>query len=180
MSDTIIAGSPVAYTANVAGVPVNIDFDTLPIESRVFVIEYGLKQYIADGAAVSKEFQSGERKGEKKTADEIAAEKTEGVQERIENLMSGEFTRRGPGAAKLTPEERERDSIIMAQLAAWAKARNSKLPTKTGKKADPELLEKLVAKWYEKNQTAIDKEVARRMKDAAKVQDMTDMDELLG
>lgn len=168
------------FTANIAGVPVDLDTDALPAESNAFALEYGIRQYVQDGAAVSKTFASGERKGELKTDDEIAAEKQEGVRERIENLMSGEFTRRGPGAAKLSPEERERDSIIMAQLAAWAKARDSKLPTKTGKNANPELLAKLVAKWYEKNQTAIDKEVARRIKDAAKVQDMSDLDELLG
>lgn len=168
------------YAANIAGVPVNIDTSSLPEESLAFVLEYGLKQYIADGAAVSKAFISGDRKGELKTDDEIAAEKQDGVLERIENLQTGEFVRRGPAAAKLTPEEREREAVIMVELAAWAKAKDSKLPTKTGKKANPELLAKMVAKWYEMHKVDIDKEVARRLKFNTKTVDTTEMDALLG
>jgi hypothetical protein len=155
--------------ANIAGVPVNLTYEELPTASREFVIEYGLRQYIQDGAAVSKTFTDKERKGQEKTADEIAAEKAEGVKERIENLLSGEFNRRGPAAARQTPEERERESVIMAALQAAAKAANIKLPTKTGKNADPDKLAGLVKNYYAKYQAQVDKEVARRMKAAPTV-----------
>src|SRR5215207_9839998 len=97
----------VYFAANVSTVAVNVTFGNLPEASQRFIIEYGLKQYIQDGAAVSKEFTSGERKGEKKTAEEIAAEKTEGVEERLDNLRSGEFIRRGT-VERLSPEEMRR------------------------------------------------------------------------
>jgi hypothetical protein len=43
-----------AYTANVATVPVALPaFGDLPEDTQIFVVEYGLKQYIQDGAAVS-------------------------------------------------------------------------------------------------------------------------------
>jgi hypothetical protein len=155
--------------ANIAGVPVNITFDSLPEESKSFVIEYGLRQYVQDGAAVSKTFTSGETKGMVKTDEQIATEKREGVEERVANLLSGDFTRRGPSAARKTPEEIERESYIMAELKAAAKASNVKLPTKTGKDADPEKLAELVANYYAKFGEAVDKEVARRLKSVAKV-----------
>lgn len=154
----------ITFQANVAGVPCNVNFDDLPEESRSFVIEYGLRQYIQDGAAVSKTFTDKERKGQVKTDDEIAAEKQDGVLERLENLKSGEFTRRGVGEAKMTPEERERSNVIMAALTAAAKAANVKLPKKTGKDADPDKLAQIVANYYAKYQGDVDKEVARRLK----------------
>jgi hypothetical protein len=168
--------------ANIAGVPVVVDFAELSADSQRFVVEYGLKQYIQDGAAVSAKFTSGDRKGEAKSEAEMLEEKREGVVERVQNLLTGDFTRRGPSAPKMTPEERERDAIIMQRLEARAKTIGKKLPTKTGKNADPELLAKLKAAMYESKKAEIDKEVARRMKDAAKaeVEDLTDLDALLG
>jgi hypothetical protein len=172
----------IALVANIAGVPVNVKFVDLPPESQCFVAEYGLRQYVQDGAAVSKVHTDKDRKGVAKTDDEIAAEKQDGVTERLENLKTGEFTRRGPSAPKMTPEERERDAIVMQRLEARAKTLGKKLPAKTGKNADPELLAKLKAAMYESKKAEIDKEVARRLKDAAKaeVEDLTDLDALLG
>jgi hypothetical protein len=162
------------FEANIAGVPVSVDVEALPAKSMEFIIEYGLRQYIQDGAAVSKLVLSGDDKGRAKTEDEIATEKREGVEERVANLLSGEFTRRGPAAAKLSPEEREREAIIMAALTAAAKAANVKLPTKTGKNADPEKLAKLVAAYYAKYRADVDKEVSRRVK-AAKPVDLNEL-----
>jgi hypothetical protein len=170
------------FEANVAGVPVSVDTTQLPEASVAFIMEYGLRQYIQDGAAVSKVFTDKERKGQAKTDDEIATEKAEGVKERVENLLSGEFTRRGPAAAKMTPEEKERDAIIMAKLTERAKALGKNLPAKTGKNANPEQLAALKTAMYNAKKAEIDKEVERRLRDAAKAakEDLTELDALLG
>lgn len=161
----------------IAGVAVDIDFATLPEASQAFVIEYGLKQYIQDGAAVSKTFTDKDRKGQAKTEAEIEAEKREGVEERLANLVSGEFSRRGPAAPKRTPEERHRDEIVQEALERIAKATGKTLPKKTGKTANPELLAKFHAAYYAKNAAAIDKEVARRVRAGAPVEDF-DLDSI--
>ena len=116
-----------------------------------------------------------------KTDAEILAEKQDGVTERLENLKTGEFTRRGTGAAKMTPEEKERYSIVQARLDAMAKATGKSLPKKTGKDANPELLAKLHEAMYAKHKAEIDKEVSRRLK-AAKTEDsdVTDILALIG
>lgn len=170
----------ITFTANIAGVACAVDFATLPDESKRFVIEYGVRQYLNDGAAVSKLFTDKERKGLAKTDDEIAQEKREGVEERLENLRLGEFTRRGPAAAKMTPEEKERYSIVQARLDAMAKATGKSLPKKTGKDANPELLAKLHEAMYAKHKDAIDKEVNRRLKANKVEEDVTDIMSLLG
>jgi len=170
----------ITFNANIAGVPCNVAFADLPDESQRFVIEYGIKQYLNDGAAVSLVFTTKERKGEKKTDAEILAEKQDGVTERLENLRTGEFTRRGSGAPKMTPEEKERYSIVQARLDAMAKATGKTLPKKTGKDANPELLAKLHEAMYTKHKDAIDKEVARRLKANEKAEDVSDILEMLG
>ena len=165
--------------ATIAGVAVDVDFADLPEASRAFIIEYGLKQYIQDGAAVSKTFASGDRKGVAKTEAEIAEEKAAGVKERLENLASGEFTRRGPAQPKATPEERHRAAIVQEKLEAIAKATGKSLPKRAGKSANPELLAKLHAAYYAKNAAAVDKEVVRRINAAAKIEDFN-LDDILG
>ena len=164
---------------NIATVPVVVDFTTLPEASQAFVIEYGLRQYIQDGAAVSKLFASGERKGEAKSEAEIAEEKAEGVRERLANLQSGDFTRRGTAAPKMSPEERYRDQIVTDRLEKAVKALGKRLPTKTGKNADPEGLAKMKAAYYAKHKDSIDKEVNRRLREDAKAEP-EDLSDILG
>lgn len=161
------------FTANIATVPVAIDFSALPEASQLFVVEYGLKQYIQDGAAVSKKDSDGNEKSEQ----DIANEKREGVEERVANLQAGEFTRRST-AVKLTPEEKHRNDVVMDGLRKAAAAVGKPLPTRTGKKAEPEKLDRMIAGWYAKHQVEIDKEVARRMKASEKAIDLTGLDEL--
>jgi hypothetical protein len=168
------------FEANIAGVPVSVDVEALPAPSVQFIMEYGLRQYIQDGAAVSKVFTDKDRKGQEKTDDEIATEKREGVEERVANLLSGEFTRRGPAQPKLSPEERHREDYVNSLLAGIAKATGKKLPTKTGKNADPERLKKLQDAVYARNKDSIDKEVARRIKaDAKAAEDVSDIEAML-
>jgi len=162
----------VYFAANVSTVAVNVTFGNLPEASQRFIIEYGLKQYIQDGAAVSKEFTSGERKGEKKTAEEIAAEKTEGVEERLDNLRSGEFIRRGT-VERLSPEEMRRVAYIEDTIRTAAAKARVKLPTK---KADATWWTDKVASYYEKNQAAVDKEMARQARELDKIEiDLSDL-----
>jgi len=166
------------FAANIATVPVALRFAELPDVSQLFIVEYGMKQYAQDGAAVSKKDKDGNDKSES----EIATEKVEGVQERIDNLLTGEFTRRS-SAPKMTPEEKHRLDVVMGGLKKFATSINKPLPTRTGKKAEPEKLDALIKNWYAKYQTDIDREVARRLKAAEKplpVEDMTDMAALLG
>lgn len=153
---------------NIAGVPVHVDFADLPAASQAFVIEYGLRQYIQDGAAVSKKDADGNARPDA----EIAAEKADGVRARLENLAKGEFTRRN-AAERLSPEEKERDAIVFAALSAAAKATNVTLPTKTGKNANPDKLRELMNRYYAKYRAEVDKEVARRMRENAKPVDLS-------
>jgi hypothetical protein len=171
----------ITFEASIANVPCRVVFADLPEESQRFVVEYGIRQYLNDGAAVSKLHTDKERRGIAKTELEILNEKQDGVTERLANLQSGEFTRRGTGAAKMTPEEKERYSIVQARLDAMAKATGKVLPKKTGKDANPELLQKLHEAMYTKHKDAIDKEVSRRLK-AARTEDsdVTDIMDLIG
>lgn len=169
--------SNIAFTAHVAGVACNIEWDSLPEVSRTFVIEYGLRQYIQDGAAVMKKDED----GNPRPADDIAADKKAGVEARLANLASGEFARRST-KAPVDPAERERLAIIRADLSAWAKAAGKSLPTRTGKKANPELADKIEAAWYAKHKESLDKRVVKRLAEMARVDlgDLTDIEAMLG
>jgi hypothetical protein len=173
----------------IATVPVHIVFADLPEASQNFIAEYGLRQYIQDGAAVEVhvkdddgEFvRDADGKKVKRPADDVTADKRAGVEARLANLASGEFTRRST-KAPVDPAERERLAIIRADVAAWAKAAGKSLPTRTGKKANPELADKIEAAWYAKHKESIDKRIAKRLAEMAKVDlgDLTDIEAMLG
>lgn len=157
------------FQGNLAGVAVNLDFATLPAESQAFLAEYGLRQYLQDGAAVSKVHASGDKKGTEKTPDEIEAEKREGVQARVENVLNGTFTRRS-AAEPTDPVAAMRQRILVERITAAAKASKTKIPPRTGKDANPDWWNKIMASVYEKNKAAIDKETNRRLKDQAAIE----------
>jgi hypothetical protein len=147
----------------IATVPVHVVFADLPEASQNFIAEYGLRQYIQDGAAVMKK----DEEGNPRPADDIAADKKAGVEARLANLLSGEFTRRST-KAPVDPAERERIAVVRDGLNGWAKATGTTLPTRTGKKANPEKADAIEAKWYAAHKESIDKEVARRLREASK------------
>jgi len=92
---------------------VSVDWDALPEESRAFVIRYGLKQYLADGAA-------GAGSNE---------ELVNGVNERVRKLAEADFQRtRGEGAAKPDTEERIALRLAKELIRAKAKAASVTLP----------------------------------------------------
>lgn len=162
------------FNQTIATVPCELAWDDLPPASRAFLAEYGLRQYLNDGAAVPKAFTAGEQKGMLKTAEQIAEEKREGVAARLDNILTGEFTRR-TAAPKLSPEEQTREDVIMERLAAAAKAANVKLPTKTGKAADPDKLRELCCRYYAKYSKEVDKIVKRRLAEAQETVDLSDI-----
>lgn len=92
---------------------VEIDFDALPDASRDFVIRYGLKQYLADGAA-----------GAGSNAELVA-----GVEERVRKLREADFQRtRGEGSAKPDTEERIAMKLAKELIRVKAKAAGVTLP----------------------------------------------------
>jgi hypothetical protein len=156
------------WETTIAGAAVAIEPAKLPEASLAFVFEYGLRQYIQDGAAVTKmktietdvETEEGVVKRKQdvpKTADEIATEKREGVEARVANLLSGEFTRRGTGRVT-DPAERERNAVLDEAIRGYVKTQGEKMPVK-------EALAKAREAVYAKNKDKVDREVARRLKD---------------
>lgn len=143
------------FEANIAGVACKVDVNGLKPESLAFVIEYGLRQYLQDGAAASLK----DKDGNVKTDEALAAEKADGVRQRLQNIVDGTFVRRNAGAAKATPEERERASYIQEVIRGAAKAVGKKMP-----KVDSEAYQGIAKAYYEKNKAAVDKEVARRLR----------------
>lgn len=151
------------FEANVAGVPVKIDLDALRPESRAFLLTYGVKQYVQDGAAVSKLHTKKELKGQEKTPDEIETEKREGVLERIANIESGTFTVREPGEPKMTREERERAAVIILAIETKAAEEKVTIPPRVGKNANKDWWARMTTAYYKKYGADVDKEVARRL-----------------
>lgn len=109
-----------------------LDSADLPEASREFLLAYGYKQYIADGAAVSK-FDSD---GTELTDDEMEAAKVEGADKRFANVQSGDFTR----TASRDPVEVETRRVAQAWLRAECKARKLKYPDGKANKAAREAL----------------------------------------
>lgn len=162
------------FKAEIATIPVDIAWDAIPAASRLFLAEYGLRQYLNDGAAVPKKFTTGEHKGLDKSEELILTEKIEGVLARIDNILTGEFTRR-TAAPKQSREERIREDVIMDCLRAAAASSNTRLPTKTGKNADPDLLQTFINRYYAKYRAEVDEIVARRLQEATVPVDLSDI-----
>lgn len=152
--------------------------DTWHADSIAHAFAYGAVQLINDSRAVSKFYRAKKdepaddkgyllKDGQKvaRPAEEIEAEKAKGLAETIAAFESGDWGRtRGPSEPDMTPEEKELDTFLQETLEARAKATGQKLPTKSGKAANPELLAKLKADLYAKNKTAVDKIVRDRLK----------------
>lgn len=162
------------FKAEVATVPVEVNFEALPEASRLFLAEYGLRQYLNDGAAVSKTITSGASKGIIKSDEQILEEKIAGVKARLDNILSGEFTRR-EAKPRVSTEERIREEVIQDRLEAGAKASNTRLPTKTGKNADPDKLQEFHNRYYAKYRAEVDEIVARRLAEATVPVDLSDI-----
>lgn len=111
---------------------VNLDLATLPAESIVFALRYGLKQYIADGTAMDKDLAS-------------QSGFDAGVADRVRKLLEADFKRtsggeRGPRTD--TPEGRAR------KLAATAIRKHLK---DNGLEAEAKAVNEAAAKQVENN-----------------------------
>lgn len=96
-------------------VPVTLDLAALPLESLAFALAYGLKQYIADGAAGSED-QAGYKLG---------------IDQRVQKLIEADFTRtRGEGGAKPDSEESRARKLATAFIREKLKAANAKAEAK--------------------------------------------------
>lgn len=92
---------------------VSIAFDALPEASKAFVINYGLKQYLADGAAGATN----------------NSELVEGVNARVAKLESGDLSRaRGEGAVKVDSETGRALKLAKDAIRLKAKAAKVVLP----------------------------------------------------
>lgn len=135
---------------------VNIDLATLPAASLAFALQYGLKQYIADGTAGS----------EDQTGYDV------GIDQRLAKLAEGDFSRkageRGPRAD--TPEGRAKKLAVAAIRAKLAEA-NVKADAKViNDRADKMVTEQPI--WLEKAKKALAEE--------AKLAAAMDSDDILG
>jgi len=105
-----------------------VDWENLPQESRDFIILYGLKQYMADGAAGAT------------SHDELK----QGVEERYRKLREADFQRRGTGVERQDSETGRALKLARAAIRAACKAKNVGTPEK-------EKLAEMAAGLIEKN-----------------------------
>ena len=106
---------------------VTVDWENLPEPSRSFIIRYGLKQYLADGAAGAANH------------DELVG----GVDARMTKLANADFQRtRGDGSAKLDTEERIALRLAKEMIRAKLKANKLEAPKEKVEAAAVALLAK--------------------------------------
>jgi hypothetical protein len=93
---------------------VEIDWENLPQASREFIVAYGLKQYLADGAAGAQ------------SHDELV----QGVAERVRKLETADFQRKGSGAERGDTETTLALKFAREAIRAACKAQNMAAPAK--------------------------------------------------
>jgi len=125
---------------------VSVDWENLPEASRSFVIAYGLKQYLADGAAGAQ------------SNDEL----TQGVAERLRKLETADFVRKGTGVERGDTESTLALRFAKDAIKAACKAQNMAAP---GKEKLGEMAKGLVAS-NPKYTADAKKELERRAKAA--------------
>lgn len=142
------------FTKTIAGVECNVDVNSLPAESVAFLLNYGIGQYLQDGAAVSLKDEAGNKRTD---LDTIAAEKKAGVEQRLENILKGEFKRSG-GTRVTDPVAKVKRDMALEYLRPAYKNAGKELPK------GQELAAKVNAFWAsEKNQKALGKELEKRI-----------------
>lgn len=135
-------------------VPVTINWADLPDEAKAFAIQYGVKQYLADGGAGAKD----------------QAEFAEGVQERLAKLESGDFSR--------AKGERQASDSVEVVAKQVARERIDAVLKAKGVKPDKEQKAKLVEQYLEKYADQCKEEAERRIA-SRKVEIDLDLEDLL-
>lgn len=151
------------------------NFAELPEASQRYLIEYGFKQVLNDARAMTKE-EKAEIGGEAAVAEHMR----ERMRAKFDRLIAGTITERANAArGPVDPAERHKQDVLMEMLRAIAKSQNIKLPSRTGKNADPERLDLALSRLYAKRQAEVDAIVASRLADDAKLSkrlgDVTDV-----
>lgn len=131
--------------------PVSIDFATLPEASQKFIIDYGFKQYLGDGTAVSKDDGDTEAKRNELKRDGIVA--------RVKKLNEGTVTQRSSGRITDPTGRARRDFGLLAHKV-WLKKNDIKTPYKGDELAS------WIDRFYAKNgnDPKVVAEIARRVK----------------
>lgn len=141
--------------AKFQGREVKIDLAKLPAASIAFALQYGLKQYIADGTAGSED-QNGYDVG---------------LQQRLDKLAEGDFSRkageRGPRAD--TPEGRAKKLAVQAIRAKLQAA---------GQKADAAKINEAAAKMVEAQPVWLER-AKKALAEEAKLAESADMGDIL-
>lgn len=141
--------------AKFQGRVIELDLTKLPREAIAFALQYGLKQYIADGTAGSED-QAGYDLG---------------IKQRLEKLASGDFSRaageRGPRAD--TPEGRAKKMAVTAIRAKLAAA---------GQKADAAKINEAAAKMVEAQPVWLER-AKKALAEEAKLAESADMGDIL-
>lgn len=123
--------------------PVSIDFDALPEASKSFIVNYGLKQYLADGMAGADNY----------------AEAAQGIEARVAKLQSGDLSRaRGEGTAKADTVEGRALKLARDAIRASLKAANQT--------AEKELIAE-AAKEFIKSDASFMKEAKKQLEQEA-------------
>lgn len=93
---------------------VELDFASLPQAAQEFIVAYGLRQYLNDGAAVAKD--------ECDSEDERNKLKIDRINERVQKLRDGTMSQRGGGTRVTDPIQKIKREIATEILKAYAKA----------------------------------------------------------
>lgn len=139
---------------------VEIDIAKLPAASVVFALQYGLKQYIADGTAGSED-QTGYNVG---------------IDQRLAKLAEGDFTRKASeGTTRSDSPEGRAKKMAVAAIKAKLAASGAKADAKAINEAAAKMVEAQPV-WLEKAKKALAEEA--KMAEAADVGDI--LNDLLG
>jgi hypothetical protein len=149
------------------GITYSVDSTTLPPAGTAYLLAYGFSQALGDTQAMGKEdrakaYAKALKDGTTNGQDEatwIAAFLAAKAQARLDAIVAGDMV--FGSMERLTPEEKDRRTVIDEKIAAWAKAKGVKVPK------DAEKINVLRDKLYATHGAAIDAEVARMAKERA-------------
>lgn len=127
---------------------IEIDTETLSGTSVDFLLQYGIRQYLADGAAVAKE----DKEGNDRTPDEIFMLKQEGIHKRLANIETGIFP---AGGGSRDPHDTETNRVAREAFKKAVRASGKKMP------ADKEVAKEMF-KAYRAKHLAHFEEIATR------------------
>jgi hypothetical protein len=142
--------------AKFQGREVKIDLRTIPAASLAFALQYGLKQYIADGTAGS----------EDQTGYDV------GIDQRLAKLAEGDFTRKtGERATRADTPEGRAKKLAVAAIRAKLQA--------AGQKADVAKINEAAAKMVEAQPVWLER-AKKMLKEEAALADSADIGDVLG